>query len=77
MEQAREALRAIESYDGPNLHRVCELLKGNIQRSQIVCGGVAEARTNVMRVFQHKSRVSDILARQADKRCFKKHRNQY
>ncbi|XP_030024888.1 mucin-17 isoform X2 [Manduca sexta] len=66
------ALQALQ----PHEHAILELLKGNIQRSKIVCEGVQEAREDILRVFTHRKFVSDILTRQADKRCFRKHRSQ-
>ncbi|XP_045772034.1 protein capicua homolog [Maniola jurtina] len=57
-------------------HTLLELIKGNIQRSKIVCEGIQEAREDILRVFTHRNFVSDILTRQADKRCFRKHRSQ-
>ncbi|XP_039754453.1 uncharacterized protein PB18E9.04c [Pararge aegeria] len=57
-------------------HTLLELIKGNIQRSKIVCEGIQEAREDILRVFKHRNFVSDILTRQADKRCFRKHRSQ-
>ncbi|GBP86617.1 hypothetical protein EVAR_85750_1 [Eumeta japonica] len=50
--------------------------RGNIQRSKIVCEGIQEAREDILRVFTHQTVVADILTRQADKRCFRKHRTQ-
>lgn len=56
-----------------NLHGLIELVKGNMQRSRIVCDGVSEAREDIMRLFSHRKFVLDILTRQTDKRCFRKH----
>ncbi|KAI5651795.1 hypothetical protein NE865_00132 [Phthorimaea operculella] len=67
-----KALTALQ----PHTHNVLELIKGNIQRSKIVCEGIQEAREDILRVFTHRNFVSDILTRQADKRCFRKHRSQ-
>ncbi|XP_072931865.1 uncharacterized protein [Epargyreus clarus] len=82
-EQLAGVLRAIESASGralaamqPHSHALLELIKGNIQRSKIVCEGIQEAREDILRVFKHRNFVSDILTRQADKRCFRKHRSQ-
>lgn len=76
-------LRALETASGravsalePHSHTLFELLKGNMQRSKIVCEGIQESREDVLRVFTHRTFVSDILTRQADKRCFRKHRSQ-
>ncbi|XP_075973718.1 sin3A-associated protein 130 isoform X3 [Anticarsia gemmatalis] len=82
-EQLAGLLRALETASGralsalqPHSHTLLELLKGNIQRSKIVCEGIQEAREDILRVFTHRTFVSDILTRQADKRCFRKHRSQ-
>lgn len=83
-EQLAGLLRALETASGraisalqPGMsHTILELLKGNIQRSKIVCEGIQEAREDILRVFTHRNFVSDILTRQADKRCFRKHRSQ-
>ncbi|CAH1645419.1 unnamed protein product [Spodoptera littoralis] len=82
-EQLAGLLRALETASGraisalePHSHTILELLKGNIQRSKIVCEGIQEAREDILRVFTHRNFVSDILTRQADKRCFRKHRSQ-
>ncbi|XP_052740415.1 uncharacterized protein LOC112051494 isoform X2 [Bicyclus anynana] len=82
-EQLVGVLRALETAAGRAhspihtlQHTLLELIKGNIQRSKIVCEGVQEAREDILRVFKHRNFVSDILTRQADKRCFRKHRSQ-
>ncbi|RVE42124.1 hypothetical protein evm_013236 [Chilo suppressalis] len=82
-EQLASLLRALETASGrtitalqPHSHSMLELLKGNIQRSKIVCEGIQEAREDILRVFTHRNFVSEILTRQADKRCFRKHRSQ-
>ncbi|XP_059047071.1 histone deacetylase complex subunit SAP130 [Achroia grisella] len=82
-EQLAGVLRSLETASGralhvlqPHSHTLLELLKGNIQRSKIVCEGIQEARDDILRVFTHRNFVSDILTRQADKRCFRKHRSQ-
>ncbi|XP_028178005.1 nascent polypeptide-associated complex subunit alpha, muscle-specific form isoform X4 [Ostrinia furnacalis] len=82
-EQLSGVLRALETASGralsalqPHSHTLLELLKGNIQRSKIVCEGIQEAREDILRVFTHRNFVSEILTRQADKRCFRKHRSQ-
>uniref|UniRef100_A0A182SAM6 Histone deacetylase complex subunit SAP130 C-terminal domain-containing protein n=1 Tax=Anopheles maculatus TaxID=74869 RepID=A0A182SAM6_9DIPT len=45
---------------------------GNMQRSKIIIDGINEARTQIMKIFQHKPHVSDIILRCASKRNFKK-----
>ncbi|CAG9584782.1 unnamed protein product [Danaus chrysippus] len=79
-EQLAGVLGAVAARDRGPLHALqhtlLELVKGNIQRSKIVCEGIQEAREDILRVFKHRNFVSDILTRQADKRCFRKHRSQ-
>ncbi|XP_052903365.1 serine-rich adhesin for platelets [Anopheles moucheti] len=74
-------LRAMESSAGSNgsavklstdVERINELLKGNMQRSKIIIDGINDARTQIMKIFQHKPHVSDIILRCASKRNFKK-----
>ncbi|XP_032573880.1 pneumococcal serine-rich repeat protein isoform X1 [Drosophila sechellia] len=54
------------------IERVTELLKGNIQRSKIITDGINEAQNQLMKIFEHKAHVSDIITRCASKRNFKK-----
>ncbi|XP_068142081.1 histone deacetylase complex subunit SAP130-B isoform X2 [Drosophila tropicalis] len=54
------------------IERVNELLKGNIQRSKIISDGIGEAQNQLMKIFDHKPHVSDIINRCASKRNFKK-----
>ncbi|XP_030372312.1 mucin-19 isoform X2 [Scaptodrosophila lebanonensis] len=54
------------------IERISELLKGNIQRSKIVTDGINEAQLQIMKIFDHKPHVSDIINRCASKRNFKK-----
>lgn len=55
-----------------DVERVNELLKGNMQRSKITVDGISEARTQIMKIFDHKPHVADIIHRCASKRNFKK-----
>uniref|UniRef100_A0A182M3N0 Histone deacetylase complex subunit SAP130 C-terminal domain-containing protein n=1 Tax=Anopheles culicifacies TaxID=139723 RepID=A0A182M3N0_9DIPT len=55
-----------------DVERINELLKGNMQRSKIIIDGINDARTQIMKIFQHKPHVSDIILRCASKRNFKK-----
>lgn len=82
-EQLSHLLRSLEGVHGraqtalaPHSHTLLELVKGNIQRSQIVCEGIRESREDILRVFTHQTFVGDILKRQGDKRSFRKHRSQ-
>lgn len=43
-----------------------------MQRSKIIVDGVSEAQNQIMKVFEHKSHVSDIINRCASKRNYKK-----
>ncbi|KAH8405425.1 hypothetical protein KR222_011562, partial [Zaprionus bogoriensis] len=54
------------------IERVSELLKGNIQRSKIITDGINEAQNQLMKIFEHKPHVSDIINRLQSKRNFKK-----
>ncbi|EDV97798.1 anon-1 [Drosophila grimshawi] len=54
------------------IERVSELLKGNIQRSKIITDGINEAQNQLMKIFDHKPHVSDIINRLQSKRNFKK-----
>lgn len=47
-------------------------LQGNMQRSKIVSDSINEARIQILKVFDHKSHVSDIIHRCASKRNLKK-----
>ncbi|KAH8307141.1 hypothetical protein KR044_005681, partial [Drosophila immigrans] len=55
-----------------DIERVSELLKGNIQRSKIITDGINEAQNQLMKIFDHKPHVSDIINRLQSKRNFKK-----
>lgn len=46
--------------------------QGNMQRTKIVSDSINEARAQILKVFDHKSHVSDIIHRCASKRNFKK-----
>lgn len=43
-----------------------------MQRSKIVSDGINEARTQILKIFDHKPHVTDIIQRCASKRNFKK-----
>lgn len=43
-----------------------------MQRSALVTEGISEARTQMMKIFDHKAPVADIIQRCASKRNFKK-----
>ncbi|EAT44485.1 AAEL004123-PA [Aedes aegypti] len=54
------------------IERINELLKGNMQRIKIIIDGINEVRTQIMKIFDHNTHVSDIIQRCASKRNFKK-----
>ncbi|ALC44657.1 Sap130, partial [Drosophila busckii] len=54
------------------IERMSELLKGNLQRSKIITDGINEAQNQLMKIFEHKPHVSDIINRLQSKRNFKK-----
>ncbi|XP_066601843.1 histone deacetylase complex subunit SAP130-A-like isoform X2 [Prorops nasuta] len=54
------------------LERVNELIKGNMQRSNLISEGMNEARTQLVAIFQHKGHITDILQRCGNKRAQKK-----
>lgn len=45
-----------------------------MQRSKVLSDQIIEARTQVMKIFDHKPHVSDIIGRCASKRPYKKSR---
>lgn len=69
-----QMLKTMESTSKPTpeIERINELLKGNMQRSKITIDGINEARTQIMKIFDHKSHVSEIIQRCASKRNLKK-----
>ncbi|CAG9825085.1 unnamed protein product [Phaedon cochleariae] len=54
------------------LNRINDLIKGNLQRIKIINDGMLEAKTSIMKIFDHKVYVTDIINRCASKRSFKK-----
>ncbi|XP_031641042.1 mucin-12 isoform X2 [Contarinia nasturtii] len=66
-------LQCMEAHEqNTDVDRVNELIKGNMQRSKIVSDSINEARVQILKVFDHKSHVSDIIHRCASKRNLKK-----
>lgn len=43
-----------------------------MQRSKIIIDGINDARSQILKIFDHKPNVSDIIQRCASKRNFKK-----
>lgn len=48
-----------------------------MQRSKIIVDGVNEAQNQIMKIFDHKAHISDIITRCASKRNFKKREKPY
>ncbi|XP_073843690.1 sin3A-associated protein 130 isoform X2 [Musca autumnalis] len=72
-EKLSSMLKQMESNGITNeIERISDLLKGNMQRSKIIVDGVSEAQNQIMKIFEHKSHVSDIITRCASKRNYKK-----
>ncbi|KAG8224176.1 hypothetical protein J437_LFUL002298 [Ladona fulva] len=55
-----------------DMNRINELLKGNLQRSKVIKDQMHEAKSQVMKIFDHKDIVSEILSKSASKRSAKK-----
>ncbi|XP_057670955.1 histone deacetylase complex subunit SAP130-B isoform X1 [Diorhabda carinulata] len=75
--QLTELLKCTESEEGckqfnKEINRINELIKGNLQRIKIINDGMVEAKTSIMKIFDHKVHVTDIINRCASKRNFKK-----
>ncbi|XP_055907200.1 mucin-19 [Eupeodes corollae] len=72
-EKLTSMLKQMESHGkNPDIERISDLLKGNMQRSKIIVDGITEAQNQIMKIFDHKSHISDIIHRCASKRNFKK-----
>ncbi|XP_050309445.1 histone deacetylase complex subunit SAP130-A [Anthonomus grandis grandis] len=76
-DQLTELLKFTESEEnskpnGKEVNRVNELIKGNLQRIKIINDGMQDAKSQIMKVFNHQRHVNDILSRCASKRNFKK-----
>ncbi|KAL4630718.1 histone deacetylase complex subunit SAP130-like isoform X1 [Arapaima gigas] len=55
-----------------DLHRISELIQGNMQRCQLVMDQVSEARDTMMKVLDHKERVMKLLSKNGgDKKSLK------
>jgi len=52
--------------------KVQELIKANLQRSKVIQDQVRESKDHALELFEHKSRVSDILHKYMSKRTLKK-----
>ncbi|XP_058829305.1 mucin-2 [Topomyia yanbarensis] len=73
-DELEQMLKHMEATPKPSaeIERTNELLKGNMQRSKITIDGINEARAQIMKIFDHKTHVSDIIQRCGSKRNFKK-----
>ncbi|XP_055854907.1 mucin-19 [Episyrphus balteatus] len=72
-EKLTSMLKQMESHGkNPDIERISDLIKGNMQRSKIIVDGITEAQNQIMKIFDHKSHISDIIHRCASKRNFKK-----
>lgn len=67
-----ESQQTVKSRQDDDLERVNELIKGNMQRSDVISEGMTEAKTHLTAIFQHKNPVCDILQRCGNKRAPKK-----
>ncbi|CAO1344398.1 unnamed protein product [Diamesa hyperborea] len=66
-------LKSLEMQDSnPELEKINDLIKGNMQRNRIIIDGINDAKTQLLKIFDHKSHALDIIQRCASKRNFKK-----
>ncbi|XP_017773055.1 PREDICTED: histone deacetylase complex subunit SAP130-A isoform X2 [Nicrophorus vespilloides] len=71
--QLTELLKFSESRDQcSEINSITELIKGNLQRIKIINDGMIDAKTQIMKIFDHKTHVADIISRCASKRNYKK-----
>ncbi|XP_067007404.2 histone deacetylase complex subunit SAP130 isoform X2 [Anabrus simplex] len=75
-EKLAAMLKVMEKKSGKesdkDVNRVNELIKGNMQRSKVIKDQMEEAKCQVMKIFDHKCHVTDIISRCANKRSMKK-----
>lgn len=67
-----ESQQAGKNKQDDGLERANELIKGNMQRSNLISEGMNEARIQLCSIFHHKSNVQQILQRCTNKRAQKK-----
>ncbi|XP_039279315.1 histone deacetylase complex subunit SAP130 isoform X2 [Nilaparvata lugens] len=76
LEKLTDMLKVLERKPGKELdkdiNRVNELIKGNIQRCKVIKDQMQEAKSQVMKMFDHKGHVLEILTRCSSKRSVKK-----
>lgn len=58
--------------DSREANKISELVKGNLQRSQIIHDQMKEARQQVLKVTDHKRQVLDVLGKFVSKRSIRK-----
>ncbi|KAI5742284.1 hypothetical protein M8J77_005674 [Diaphorina citri] len=63
-----------KKYDSSDreVNRVNELIKGNIQRNNVVQDQLLEAHGHLMKIFEHKNTVSDLITKNGNRRTIKK-----
>ena len=67
-----EAEQNVKGRQDDGLERTNELIKGNMQRSNLVREGMNEVRSQLVSIVQHQTHVRGILERNANKRVQKK-----
>nr|XP_045619332.1 histone deacetylase complex subunit SAP130-A-like isoform X1 [Procambarus clarkii] len=55
-----------------DVNRLSELVKANIQRSKIIKDQMSEARSQMTKLFDHKSKIVDIMTKYSSKRSVRK-----
>ena len=54
------------------MNRLSELVKANSQRSKIIKDQMAEARTQMDKLFEHKDKIVEIMTKYGSKRTLRK-----
>ncbi len=67
-----KALSSSETVSTPLRRDMSEVIKANMQRTRVVQEQVCESRECCMHLFEHKTRVRDIVTRYVGKRQVKK-----
>ncbi|CAL4085342.1 unnamed protein product [Meganyctiphanes norvegica] len=55
-----------------DVNRLSELVKANVQRSKIIKDQMTEARTQMHKLFDHKTKIVDIMTKYGSKRSLRK-----
>lgn len=74
--QLNDLLRCTETDEHKSdrdINRINELIKGNLQRIKIINDGMIEAKSQIMKIFDHKVYVNDIINRCASKQIGRAH----